>query len=72
MENKILQEHTAHIFLSYDFTISVYGKTLKMKRQRKSTKEAMISRFVENHYNGDILRKFMVCELCHKEIITFS
>jgi membrane-bound acyltransferase YfiQ involved in biofilm formation len=72
VENKILEEHAAYIFLSYNFFISVYGKALKMKKQRKSTKEALISRFIENHYNGDVFRKFMVCELHHKEIITFS
>jgi hypothetical protein len=43
-----------------------------MKKQRRSTKEALISRFIENHYNGDIFKKFMVCELQHREIITFS
>lgn len=43
-----------------------------MKKQRRSTKEALISRFIENHYNGDIFKKFMVCELHHKEIIAFS
>jgi hypothetical protein len=43
-----------------------------MKKQRKSTKEALISRFIENHYNGDIFKKFVVCELHHKGIITFS
>jgi hypothetical protein len=34
---------------------------LKMKRQRSSSKEALISQFIENHYNGDALKKFMVC-----------
>ncbi|XP_021924252.1 Fanconi anemia group A protein homolog isoform X3 [Zootermopsis nevadensis] len=30
-----------------------------MKKQRISTKEAIILRFIENHYNGDALKKFM-------------
>jgi hypothetical protein len=38
-----------------------------MKKLRSTTKEALISRFIENHYNGDALKKFMVCELYHSE-----
>jgi hypothetical protein len=72
VDSNSLEEHAASIFLSYDFSISVYGKALKMKKQRRSTKEALISRFIENHYNGDILKKFMVCELHYKEIVSFS
>jgi len=39
--------------------ISVDVEALKMKKLQSSTKEALISRFIENHYNGDALKKFM-------------
>jgi hypothetical protein len=52
--------------------ISVDGEALKMKKQQSSTKEALMSRFIENHYNGDALKKLMVCELYHKQVIFLS
>lgn len=42
-----------------------------MNKLQSSTKEALISQFIENHYNGDALKKFMVCELYHKQIFLF-
>lgn len=63
-----IRQCTAYIFLSYNVFVSVDGEALKMKKVQSSTKEALISRFIENHYNGDALKKFMVCELYHKQI----
>jgi hypothetical protein len=57
---------------SYSVFISVDGEALKMKKLKSSTKEALISRFIENHYNGDALKKFMVCELYRNRIIFLS
>lgn len=64
-----LKEYTAFIFLSYNVSISVDDKVLKMKKLRSTTKEALISQFIENHHNGDALKKFMVCELYHKQMV---
>jgi len=52
--------------------ISVDGEALKMKKLQTRTKEALISQFIENHYNGDALKKFMVCKLYHKQMIFLS
>jgi len=48
--------------------VLVDGEALKMKKLQSSTKETLISQFIENHYNGDALKKFMVCEVYNKQI----
>jgi hypothetical protein len=71
MDYSIRQRYCIY-FLSYTVFISVDDEALKMKKLQSNTKEALISRFIENHYNGDALKKFMVCELYHKQIIFLS